>query len=785
MTLAQNELRPLRHGVGSLALALLAAQCSGSDEDLVESAVLGAERMLDRPVLRSAQHAAELPAAKSLALIDLVAQPECWELVNAEHRFVEDGGETHLGLPGEGVRMLRLPASCLPSEGFTLVLLRGRFPQPHRVMAHVLFGDSRAKVASPQVISVASREEQTIVLEVAALRGARTAPEQVAVLISGPAPGFQLKDVEFVAMPLSSMLPSVSSGSEPVMVDGEVREALGLVMGSPLVCDIDVRGESDELRLATGTPEAFRNRWQHLGLRLTLREEQTGELQHEERLTLAGEGVTDTGWREYKLALAPWVGRRLRLQLELVDAEPGQAIVAVADVRVQRRDPAAPSVLLISSDTHRADHVGAANSGVELSSPALDALAARGVFFEDAWSSTNITAPSHVSLLTGLHPRDTRVLTNTTSLSPSVETLAEIFRDAGYRTLAITSVAHLGQNGGFAQGFDRLRAPSGSPWDAEVAIDTLEEWLREEEGLPLFVFLHLFDAHHPYGPPGKWDRYYYPSERDPFDEALPELDLEGVALPRDLAEVRDLEFPRAQYRAEISYLDEQLGRVLGLARFEEGVVAFSSDHGEILTKGSRYFFHARLDPDTLHVPLILAGPDLPSGLRTTKPVESRDLGRTLLDAAGLESAVFPGTNLLSALEPGGEERPRFQLSNQAREASLGFRSLFMVLPLEVSPERGRRHYAQLYDRAQDPECMLDLAADPSYREQARNLRSRLVEWLGQRSEQSLAGATSQSAESLALLAELGYGGDSEGAGGLGGELLIDPDCDCTGCAALR
>jgi hypothetical protein len=67
--------------------------------------------------------------------------------------------------------------------------------------------------------------------------------------------------------------------------------------------------------------------------------------------------------------------------------------------------PAQPrTVLLITSDTHRADHLACAEQGVEIATPNLDALAVEGTRFADCWSTTTVTTPSHVAILTGRSP---------------------------------------------------------------------------------------------------------------------------------------------------------------------------------------------------------------------------------------------------------------------------------------------------------------------------------------------------------------------------------------------
>jgi choline-sulfatase len=119
-------------------------------------------------------------------------------------------------------------------------------------------------------------------------------------------------------------------------------------------------------------------------------------------------------------------------------------------------------VVLVTSDTHRADHVGGPHltgssaqgrQGGVVRTPALDALAARGVVYTDCFAPSHITLPSHAALFTGASPRDTGVLDNNTALGAAAPTLAEVFRAAGWLTAAAVSLDILVDgHSGFGQG---------------------------------------------------------------------------------------------------------------------------------------------------------------------------------------------------------------------------------------------------------------------------------------------------------------------------------------------
>ena len=270
-------------------------------------------------------------------------------------------------------------------------------------------------------------------------------------------------------------------------------------------------------------------------------------------------------------------------------------------------------MLLVTSDTHRADHVGFTGGDRGALTPALNALAARGTVFEDAISATSITNPSHASIFTGLPVRDTGVVGNVELLSERAVTLAETFQDAGYRTVAAVSARHLTPwRSGLGQGFEVFDSPSeGMTRGGKATVEAVRELLAGAEAdEDVFVWLHLFDVHAPYQPrEGITERYY---SGDPFSEALTRMDPRAVA--KWNRKVRDAEYIMALYKGEVTYLDGLLGELLEEEpRLDQGLLAFTSDHGEALGEIGLYWNHKGLYPSTLRVPLLLVGPGGPGG----------------------------------------------------------------------------------------------------------------------------------------------------------------------------
>ncbi len=162
---------------------------------------------------------------------------------------------------------------------------------------------------------------------------------------------------------------------------------------------------------------------------------------------------------------------------------------------------AEPSLLLITIDTLRADHLGICGGAP---TPTLDSLAAAGSARCDIQSHAPITAPSHAALLMGRLPRETGVLNNGDHLPPIESTLAEKARVAGMRTGAVVALGILNSRFGFERGFERfLDVPEGPVyWRSGEEVNHLAfrllEWARLDRFL---LWVHYAEPHEPYEPP--------------------------------------------------------------------------------------------------------------------------------------------------------------------------------------------------------------------------------------------------------------------------------------------
>jgi len=367
-----------------------------------------------------------------------------------------------------------------------------------------------------------------------------------------------------------------------------------------------------------------------------------------------------------------------------------------------------PDLILVSVDTLRPDHLSAYGYERE-TSPHLDELARESVRFDTAIAQAPSTLPSHASILTSLPPSRHRALfTHRRRLRDEVTTVAEVLRDAGYRTAAFVDGGQLSPEFHLDQGFDVYASPSGS---LRRAVSKAFEWLdAQPPGGPVFLFLHTYEVHHPYRPE--------PEHMDPFDadyqgdlpdhievELLEQIN--GDREPRLEIDEADLQHVVNAYDAGIVHMDlgiRSLVRELRERdRWKNTAIVFTSDHGEEFGEHGRVGWHSQaLFDEQVRVPLLLRLPrGRHGGERVEAQVRSMDIAPTLLALAGVPApAAFEGRSLLARLGPEADTEPWIARSERDRVGD----------PLSTSLRDGRFKWydGRLYDLAADPEERVDV-----------------------------------------------------------------------------
>jgi arylsulfatase A-like enzyme len=323
-------------------------------------------------------------------------------------------------------------------------------------------------------------------------------------------------------------------------------------------------------------------------------------------------------------------------------------------------------IVLISLDTLRPDHLGTYGHTRD-TSPVLDALAERGVVFEEASSTSPWTLPAHASMLTGLYPSQANVRRSPDRLPESIPNLAAQFRDAGYRTVGIASNLWF-TIGWLSQGFDEWENLDDEIADLLHGIENPTEQTPEglgeqitELGLkalnahrdrPVFVFLHYFDIHSDYVSLPEFEDLFLPSDFrsksrvDGSTRLLKRIKAGEVVL-----DDREREELRILYDAGIRQLDDRLAPLFDWIEEEVGwkqaLVVVTSDHGEAFFEHDSNVSHGDAQyQEQISVPLIVVGGDSPVGLRITDPVSIVDIVPTLLGAAGITpEKPLPGYDL--------------------------------------------------------------------------------------------------------------------------------------------
>lgn len=392
-----------------------------------------------------------------------------------------------------------------------------------------------------------------------------------------------------------------------------------------------------------------------------------------------------------------------------------------------------PNIVLVTIDTLRADRLSAYGYPKK-TSPFIDALAAEGVRFERAHSSSSWTAPSVVSLLTSLPANihgvehgylEARKIVQQEVIPDAAPVLAELLQQRGYRTFGITANSHLQSALGFDRGFDRY---SCLGFDTASAIEAhVRKWRDEiREAEPWFLWLHFFDPHAPYTFHKNITRAFLPPgirrmralERDLVPEHLKERGVE-LGNPR-------FQYVEGLYDGEVRFTDETLSRIFDLLEIgSDALVIVTADHGEELLDHGRLGHGNTLYEEVIRIPLIVRLPGGRHGGTTVgTPVSDIDVVPSILDVIGTAPpSSLAGHSLLPLLdEPAGTLRE--VTSSLARLKGLETTSL-TVGDWKYIDRTAEPVFRGLFDLANDPHEQVNrLDTDP---EMARLLSAKLRE----------------------------------------------------------
>jgi len=471
----------------------------------------------------------------------------------------------------------------------------------------------------------------------------------------------------------------------------------------------------------------------------------------------------------------------------------------LADGQVLEWKPAArraaakrPNILFLMDDQHRGDWLGAAGA-TWMITPNLDRLAREGVLFRRAYTSVPSCLGARAALLTGMSPWGHGCLGYTPIPDRYVNETPRLLTQAGYRSAAIgkqhftpltnshgyqvleldaESFAEKKANPGYGEWF-AAQAPGSDPhkdyrsgndqrgaihypydeklhetrWTADRAIAFLD---TQPPGQPWFLKVSFHRPHAPLNPPkrwydrynganipepvvGEWARRWYGAERTSFQK--------DPDATRGVVPAAELRQTRQSYAAAISFVDEQIGRILDAlekrGELENTLILFTADHGDAM--GDHLLFRKTYPTEgSARVPMIVRWPaclklEVWRGQVRDELVELRDVLPTFLDAAGLGSPPsVEGVSLLEALR-GKPWRTVLDLEHASCYrpkdgwvALVDERYKYIYYPITGAQ--------QLFDLQADPHETRDLAAEAASAALVQAWRQRLVEHLAVRGQ---------------------------------------------------
>jgi arylsulfatase A-like enzyme len=393
-----------------------------------------------------------------------------------------------------------------------------------------------------------------------------------------------------------------------------------------------------------------------------------------------------------------------------------------------------PDVVVVSMDGVRLDrtHFGGNSNPT---TPSLDSIMDESLWFPMAWSQSNESLLSHSSLFTGRYVSEIAlpdyqsfVLPDSFEPDIQVNTLAELMRLAGYQSAAFIGGGHIKAEYGIAQGFDPF-VESADFGSFQQSLPPALDWMAVQPAeTPLFMFLHGYDAHRPYGHASVFHLpfdadysgpmsdlvverneteviyrgvYYPEAERvfirhatggqmsDPVESyaLLEQMDSSQSHLVLDQA---DLDHMAARYDSGVLAADTYVGMLIDAlkssGRWEQTLLIIVSDHGEDLQTHGYSNHRAVLFDSTTRVPFILSGGALPAewrGQQSPALASSIDLLPTVAQVAQIETPV--GTRGRSLWPLGTEIEPRAHVFQQGVTGQSSVRSATATHRLVFQP----------------------------------------------------------------------------------------------------
>jgi arylsulfatase A-like enzyme len=387
------------------------------------------------------------------------------------------------------------------------------------------------------------------------------------------------------------------------------------------------------------------------------------------------------------------------------------------------------NVILISLDTLRADHLGCYGY-TRNTSPHIDSLAQDSAVFQNAFSQSPWTLPSHTSMLTALNPYHHQVYLKEEKMHPSIITVADILRVNHYLCGGITAGGYVSEEFGFAKGFDNYRGERYIAYSVDEARQISlhsQEWLEKNKDKKFFLFLHTYQIHDP----------YFAHENITESYVQGSLIWKKMPLAKFLGnqqEKRKYPFSEKEkenlvglYDGEIKYTDEVLiapliRKLKELDLYDRTMIILTSDHGEEFYDHDSWLHSHTLYDELINVPLIVKFPESKNrGKRIDTIVRSIDIMPTLLEEADIDYSPFEidGKSLVPIVK-GKEKKNRVFISDFTHKGSEELR------PAVVATNKD--FYKIIVNRRSSPPkiSLFNLRNDPLERISLEEAKSKLV-----------------------------------------------------------
>ncbi|MFW5870349.1 MAG: sulfatase-like hydrolase/transferase [Candidatus Sumerlaeota bacterium] len=436
-----------------------------------------------------------------------------------------------------------------------------------------------------------------------------------------------------------------------------------------------------------------------------------------------------------------------------------------------------PNILLIHSDQHRYDCVGA-NGHKIVKTPNLDRLAAEGANFSHAFTPCPICSPARASLLTGTWSTTHRCIDipNTETFRPAVPelpTMSAMLKEAGYLTGYVGKFHREVEGGPTDHGFDEYvwnapynewREKQGIPpferkrggfgeidedcpadksnlhWQADQILRLLDERVGKED--PFFVRWDPPQPHLPCCPPREFADLYPPEDIPPWPSWPDPLENKPRVQKRQKRIWGLEEWPWekwqpvvSRYFAIITQLDYEIGRLVKCLEdrgvLDDTIIVYTTDHGDYCGGHGQIDKHFAMYDDITRVPLLIRWPEkVEPGVECDGFVTQEiDIARTLVESAGLKAPEsFIGMNLVELAA--GRETPREDIFSQYFGGETGAYSQRMIRDYRYKYVYNPTAFDELYDLQEDPGEIKNLIDEPEMRDELKRLRQRLWDWMG-------------------------------------------------------